>query len=49
MYNSMELELKIAIVTVFLLVDIKDLGDIIEELKAQQFKYTKWFELGLYL
>ena len=34
---------------VFLLVDIKDLADIIEELKAQQFEYTKWSELGLYL
>ena len=34
---------------VFLLADIKDLADIIEELKAQQFEYTKWSELGLYL
>ena len=33
----------------FLLVDIKDLADIIEELKAQQFDCTKWSELGLYL
>ena len=32
-----------------MLVDITDLADIIEELKAQQFDYTKWSELGLYL
>ena len=37
------------ILYIFLLVDIKDLADIIEKLKAQQFDYTKWSELGLYL
>ena len=37
------------LVTIFLLIDIKDLADIIKELEAQQFDYTKWSELGLYL
>ena len=37
------------LVTIFLLVDIKDLADIIKELEAQQFDYTKWFKLGLFL
>ena len=36
-------------INVFLILDIKDLADIIEELRAQQFDYTKWYELGLYL
>ena len=45
----MGLELKIAIVTVFLLVDIRNLGNIIEELKAQQFDHNEWRQLGLYL
>ena len=41
--------IKNCLVTVFLLVDIRDLVDIIEELEAQQFDCTKWSVLGLYL
>ena len=33
------------LVTIFLLVNIRDLAAIIQELKTQQFDYTKWSEL----
>ena len=37
--------IKNCLVTVFLLVDIRDFAAIIQELKAQQLDYTKWSEL----
>ena len=33
----------------FLYTDIRDLVDVIQELKSNQFNYTDWYRLGLYL
>ena len=41
---------KVHISVLFIIIDIRDLADVIQELTLiQQFNYTDWYQLGLYL